>query len=64
MGLDVSGEVHVKLYSGGGALVLEQKAAISPFEPAVLDVSRLNGGTYTVVINHDGREIKQNIIKL
>ncbi|MDR1756611.1 MAG: S8 family serine peptidase, partial [Culturomica sp.] len=38
MGLDVSGEVHVKLYSGGGALVLEQKAAISPFEPAVLDV--------------------------
>lgn len=64
MGEEVDGEVHVKLYSSAGALALEDDVQVEPFKPGVLDVSKLSGGSYVIVLEYGGKEIKKNIIKL
>lgn len=64
MGQDVNGPVRVKLYNSAGTLVIESDVTITPFAPGILDISKLSGGTYTLILNHNGREIKRNIIKL
>lgn len=64
MGQEVDGPVHVKVYSSAGALVLEESVIVKPFEPGVLNVSKLSGGTYTVVAVYDGKEVKSSIVKL
>ncbi|GHV68263.1 hypothetical protein FACS1894199_15230 [Bacteroidia bacterium] len=64
MGENVNGQIQVCLYSAGGAKVLEQNLTISPFSPATLDLSKLQGGAYNVVVKEGNREIKRNIVKL
>lgn len=64
MGKDVNGTVDVKLYNAAGVLVLEDRVTVKPFEPGVLNISKLSGGTYTIVVTHNGKEVKSNIVKL
>lgn len=64
MGQDVNGTVGVKLYNSAGALVLEDAVTVKPFEPGVLNISKLSGGSYTIVIAYNGKEVKSNIVKL
>lgn len=64
MGQDVNGTVGVKLYNSAGALVLEDAVTVRPFEPGVLNISKLSGGSYTIVIAYNGKEVKSNIVKL
>ena len=37
---------------------------VTPFEPVKVDMSAASAGTYTVVVNADGKEIRSNIVKL
>lgn len=64
MGQEVDGPVNVKVYSSAGALVLEETVTVRPFEPGVLNISKLSGGSYTVVVTCNGKEVKGNIVKL
>lgn len=64
MGKEVEGDISVRLYNAGGTLVLESSVEIAPFEPAQLDVSKLQGGSYLVVVKYKNTEVKGNIIKL
>lgn len=64
MGKEVEGEIGIHIYNAGGTLVLESRAKIAPFEPASLDVSKLQGGSYLVVVKYKNTEVKGNIIKL
>ena len=64
MGQEVDGPVHVKVYSSAGVLVLEESVIVKPFEPGVLNVSKLSGGTYTIVAVYNGKEVKSSIVKL
>jgi hypothetical protein len=59
-------DIHctVTLYSSAGAKVFEQETDISPFQPAVINMTSFFGGTYTVVVKYAGGEISKNIIKL
>lgn len=64
MGKEVDGSVRVKVYNAGGALALEDLVKVSPFEPGILNISKLNGGTYTLVAEYEGKEVKDSFIKL
>lgn len=64
MGQEVNGPVNVKVYNSAGVLVLEESVVVKPFEPGVLNVSKLSGGTYTLVAACNGKEVKGNIVKL
>jgi subtilisin family serine protease len=52
------------LHNSAGVKVFEQEIDISPFLPAVIDLSSFSGGAYSVTIKHPGGEIKQQLIKL
>lgn len=64
MGREVNGTTNVKVYSSTGVLVLEEAVVVKPFEPGVLNVSKLSGGTYTLVVVYNGKEVKSNFVKL
>ena len=64
MGKEVKGNIEVKLYNTNGVLVLETGKEIAPFKPAKLDVTKLPGGSYVVVVKYNGKEYKNNIVKL
>lgn len=64
MGKEVDGQVNVKVYNSSGALVLEEAVTVRPFEPGVLNISKLSGGSYTIVVTYNGKEVKSNIVKL
>lgn len=64
MGRDVEGKVSVQLYSSAGALVLEDVVEVSPFNPGVLNMKEISGGSYVIVLKYGTQEIKRNIIKL
>ena len=64
MGQEVDGNVEVKVYNTSGGLVIEQLVAVHPFEPGVLNMSQLSGGSYLIILKYEGREIKRSIVKL
>lgn len=61
-GADIHGTVT--LHNSAGAKVFEQGMDISPFQPAVIDMTPFFGGVYSVTVSYAGGEIKKNIIKL
>lgn len=64
MGQEIDGNVEVKVYNTSGGLVIEQLVAVHPFEPGVLNMSQLSGGSYLIILKYEGREIKRSIVKL
>jgi subtilisin family serine protease len=61
-GRDIRGTAT--LHNAAGARVLEQAVEISPFRPAIIDMTPFAGGAYSVTVKYPGGEIKTNIIKL
>lgn len=61
-GTDIHGTVT--LHNSAGVKILEQETDISPFQPAVIDMSPFSGGVYSVTVKYAGGELKKNIIKL
>lgn len=55
---------HVRIVSGSGATVYDKDVSVSVFSPAAIDMGRMPGGTYTVIVNYEGNEVKRNIVKL
>lgn len=64
MGEKINGNIKVNIYNTAGALVMKENTIITPFAPVEIDMSKLSGGAYLVVVNYAGKEIKNNIIKL
>ena len=56
--------VSARVISATGTTVLEKSQNSTPFSPAVLDISALGGGAYTVVATVGGETFTQNIVKL
>ena len=56
--------VEVSIFSSSGAKVYNSNLTISPFDPAKIDMKSIAGGVYNVVVKMDGKEIKNNIVKL
>jgi subtilisin family serine protease len=63
MGKEVDGPKRVRLHDLTGARVFETNLLVRPFAPGVMDLSFLGSGPYIIVLEHDGREIRQTIIK-
>lgn len=64
VGNDVS-HLLLQMISGTGSIAFEESYQnISPFAPAVADLSELVPGSYTAVVVLDGVEYKQQIVKL
>lgn len=64
MGRDVEGSIRVSFYDASGRLALRRDTNIAPTAPAVLDLSTLGGGAYTVKIEHAGGSLVRSIVKL
>ncbi|MBR5019234.1 MAG: S8 family serine peptidase [Bacteroidales bacterium] len=56
--------VNALVISESGTIVLEKKQNASPFSPAILDLSALGGGPYSVEVTFGSETITQNIVKL
>lgn len=56
--------ISVVISSASGATVFEGDLKSSAFEPAKIDMKSFKSGNYRLVINSDGKEYKQNIVKL
>ena len=56
--------VAVQLVSEGGTVVLDKTQTATPFSPAVLDLSGLGGGPYSVKVTVGSETFIQNIVKL
>lgn len=54
----------VKIYSISGACVFDSKLEIAPFEPAIVDMSSMPAGSYTVRVVAKGIDISQQIVKI
>ena len=52
--------VEIILYNTAGVKVLDGRYVV----PAQVDLSRLPGGSYVVVVKYNGKEYKNNIVKL
>lgn len=58
-------QLRLKMISATGSTVFDDEYQnVSPFEPAVADLSELVAGSYTAVVVMDGVEYKQQIVKL
>lgn len=56
--------ISVIISSASGTKVFEGDFKSSAFEPAKIDMKSFKSGNYRLVINSDGKEYKQNIVKL
>lgn len=63
-GMTFSGNVTARLYDVSGNLVLEEEVVVSLSEPGKLDLSKVDGGNYTLKLICNNKTITQNIIKL
>ncbi|MDR0544666.1 MAG: S8 family serine peptidase [Odoribacteraceae bacterium] len=63
MGKEIDESKRVLLYNSIGTKVLDDSVAVRPFTPGVVDFSPFSSGTYIIVLKHDGKEIKQSIVK-
>lgn len=64
MGKNVEGAIKVNIYNAAGVAVVKENTAINPYAPVAVDMSKLSGGSYLVVVNYGGKEYKNNVIKL
>ena len=64
MGRSTEGAIRVSFYDASGRLALQCNSEIAPTRPAVLDLSTLGGGAYTVKIEYAGGSITRSIVKL
>ena len=55
---------EVSVFSSSGAKVFNSNLSVSPFEPAKINMKDFAAGVYNVVVKMDGKEIKNNIVKL
>lgn len=56
--------VNAQVLSETGTVVLEKSGHATPFAPAILDLSALGGGPYSVKVTLGGETFTQNIVKL
>lgn len=56
--------VSVRVYNTWGAEVFFQQVTISRRNPIKVDMSKLPGGVYLVMIKYEDKEFKQNVVKL
>ena len=57
--------IDVRIYNDGGNLVYEEKGMqASSFVPGRIDMSDFNPGVYVLLVEYEGKEIRQNIVKL
>lgn len=64
MGEKVKGAIKVNIYNSAGIAVVKENTNIDPYAPLAVDMSKLSGGSYLVVVNYGGKEYKNNVIKL
>lgn len=55
---------NISIIGGNGATVFDKNLDVSPFEPAMIDMSKMGGGSYTVNVAYAGNKFKINIVKL
>ena len=60
----VDQSVSATILSESGAVVFEKSLSASPFSPAVLDLSGLGAGPYSVKVSFGSETLIQNIVKL
>ena len=56
-------DVHVKISSATGSIVIDKTFKASAFEPAEIDMSGCAPGKYSATIKFDSKEYKQTIVK-
>ena len=56
-------DVHVKISSATGSVVIDKTLKASAFEPAEIDMSGCAPGKYSATIRFDSKEFKQTIVK-
>lgn len=59
-----SGEIRACLYDASGNLVLDRKVTASLHRAGELDLSKVDGGSYTLKLHCNNKTITKNIIKL
>ena len=64
MGRDVEGALRVTLYDAAGRRAFAAEVRIAPTAPAVVDLSSLGGGTYTIELRYEGGLLTRSIVKL
>ena len=63
MGREVDGFKNIRLYNALGARVLSTSILVRQFAPGTLDLSSFATGSYIIVLEHEGKEFKQAIVK-
>ena len=63
MGRDVEGALRVTLYDAAGRRAFAAEVRIAPTAPAVVDLSSLGGGTYTIELRYEGGSLTRSIVK-
>ena len=57
-------QVSVRVVSAAGASFYQGESAITPFEPAMIDMGQAAPGPYTVLLTMNGKSFKYSIVKL
>lgn len=64
MGGGVEGELRVEIFDAAARRVYAGGVSIAPTAPAVVDMSALGGGTYSVRVEYGGKKWVRQIVKL
>ena len=56
--------LSVKVISSTGGVVFDETKDASPFNPVVIDMSAAYPGVYTVIVEMDGKTLKNNVVKI
>ncbi len=64
MGKEVSGEIQIDIINSRGIKVFSAKRVISPTSPAVVDMSKMSAGSYSVTITYGNIKLTRSISKL
>ena len=57
-------KTQVTFYNATGVKAMVMNVSLESHTPIKLDVSKLPGGTYTIIVKYNGKEYKNNIVKL
>jgi len=61
---DKEASAEIKIVSSLGKVYYDNTVAITPFEPAKIDLQEMPGGSYTVEVICDGSTVTKSIVKL
>lgn len=61
---DKEASAEIKIVSSLGKVYYDNTVAITPFEPAKIDMQEMPGGSYTVEVICDGSTVTKSIVKL